>query len=526
MNELKEDWDDKRFVQSKLREDSMNLQYASGRLRDDEDIVKYVVQNEGFQFASERLRGSKSFLLGRTLEQWNHGFFSIKYLSDQLKDDEDVIIESFRLHNEKNDEFQYVSDRLKNDPRFIAKIMHFTREKKFAWEHAMEHFGNNPMVVSAMVSEKDCLEQMSDEMKSNRSVVLASVNKFPLSLQFASNELRDDEEIVLCAIKGNAQAFKFASERIKNSKEFLIRGLNIQPWLMEFATYEIKNDKKIAIPVLKQNPYVFEKLGEELKHDKEFIVEIIESDSIYFSWLFYKLPEEIRDDEEIMFRAFKQKKVNSYHFDGLSERLKTKESFVLELAKIDIDVLEYVRKDRNACKILNNSDFAIKLIQIKPNAIEYIPKEMKENENFKELFEEFENSYTNASEAAAKWWTEHLGTLKQNNGDSLQSMFLSILSKKSEPKGNKANEFYEELKKELVRKFQNGETSVTLSTDYHPEGLLGIVAHRCDIETSAFPCKTVMWVEATQVSVRFGYGASEEIIFEAKNNNVDEELSI
>ena len=224
-----------------------------------------------------------------------------------------------------------------------------------------------------------------------------------------------------------------------------------------------------------------------------------------------------------MFKAFKQKKINSYHFDGLSERLKTKEDFVLELAKIDIDVLEYVRKDWSARKILNNSDFAIKLIQINPNAIEYIPKEMKENEQFKKLFEEFENSYTKASEIAAKWWTEHLGTLKQNNGDGLQSMLLSILSKKSEPNKNKSDEFYEELKKELIEKFKNGETSVTLSTDYHPEGLLGMVAHRCDIESSAFPCKTVMWVEPTSVSVRCGYGASEEIIFEVQNKNLDDD---
>jgi len=57
---LNREWNNKEFVLAKVREDGINLQRASSRLRDDDDVVLAAVGQwgEALQYASERLRGS------------------------------------------------------------------------------------------------------------------------------------------------------------------------------------------------------------------------------------------------------------------------------------------------------------------------------------------------------------------------------------------------------------------------------------------------------------------------------------
>jgi hypothetical protein len=64
----------------------------------------------------------------------------------------------------------------------------------------------------------DLLKNASNELKNNYDIVLRSVMRYPLSLEFASNDLRDDIDIVFTAVSSDPLSFKFASNRLKNNK--------------------------------------------------------------------------------------------------------------------------------------------------------------------------------------------------------------------------------------------------------------------------------------------------------------------
>jgi len=65
----------------------------------------------------------------------------------------------------------------------------------------------------------------SDEIKSDRKVVLAAVTQFGSALEYASEELKNDREIVLAAVTQNGNALVYAGQQLKNDREFYLKML-------------------------------------------------------------------------------------------------------------------------------------------------------------------------------------------------------------------------------------------------------------------------------------------------------------
>lgn len=56
----------------------------------------------------------------------------------------------------------------------------------------------------------------------------------------------------------------------------------------------------------------------------------------------------------------------------------------------------------------------------------------------------------------------------------------------------------------------------TVSVDYQPDDTLSKATKTADIDSfMRFPLKTVMWIDPGYVSVRCGYGAQEEVVWQA-----------
>ncbi|MBQ9795853.1 MAG: hypothetical protein IJW36_02710 [Clostridia bacterium] len=130
-----------------------------------------------------------------------------------------------------------------------------------------------------------------------------------------------------------------------------------------------------------------------------------------------------------------------------------------------------------------------------------------------------------ASEVAARWWANFLGTAKQNNGDDLASLLLGWVSVTNAPNLETVEKFYETLKNELIQRFEFSD-SIILSTDYGPEGILAQVAKKFEISGYAFPCKTVMYISDCTVSVRSGYQAKEKLLYSSEDLKVDSNLDV
>jgi hypothetical protein len=123
----------------------------------------------------------------------------------------------------------------------------------------------------------ELLKNASNELKNNYDIVLRSVTRFPLSLEFASNDLRDDIDIVFIAVSYNPLSFKFASNRLKNNKIIIsecmrcTNNINYIPdnikynidFILSFIMYHSKipiyifnNDFIIQLKTISQDAYI------------------------------------------------------------------------------------------------------------------------------------------------------------------------------------------------------------------------------------------------------------------------------
>ena len=98
------------------------------------------------------------------------------------------------------------------------------------------------------------ISYMSDELRDDRDVVLAAVDKDVWALSFASDRLKDDENIILEAIKINGTSIRFSSERIKNkfvnNKEIMLEIVKSRGWALKFASEKLKDDEDILLAAI------------------------------------------------------------------------------------------------------------------------------------------------------------------------------------------------------------------------------------------------------------------------------------
>lgn len=121
-----------------------------------------------------------------------------------------------------------------------------------------------------------------------------------------------------------------------------------------------------------------------------------------------------------------------------------------------------------------------------------------------------------AAEVASQWWSEVVGNPKFDNGDNSVVGLLVNASNTSNVEfvtEEQVVRFRECLAQLVDAEFEKGLACI-LTVDYSPNLHLQKAAKECGISQNNFPHKTTMWVYEGYVSVSYGYGADEEILYE------------
>ena len=97
----KENYTDKEYVQERVKNDGMALEYASEKLRADMDVVLCAIENDvdSVSFVSEDMWSSKSFVK-EAVKIWSGYLY---YASEELRADKDIVL--WALKNNQDDEF-------------------------------------------------------------------------------------------------------------------------------------------------------------------------------------------------------------------------------------------------------------------------------------------------------------------------------------------------------------------------------------------------------------------------------------
>lgn len=120
---------------------------------------------------------------------------------------------------------------------------------------------------------------------------------------------------------------------------------------------------------------------------------------------------------------------------------------------------------------------------------------------------------------AAAWWSAFLrgkpAPLDNGDRESGLATVIGMLAQAHEPKPDEvAAQAFEDA---LCAAFEAPGFYGTVGVDYHPDRVLSDAAQKAGVKLSmvTLPWKTCMWIKPDRVTVRCGYGAATQVLWEA-----------
>jgi hypothetical protein len=283
------------FIPNNTNNLTTEFELSTPNLEDDELFMLYCVNISGnlLYYASERLKSNIKLI--------NYAFKndrrSLQYISDKLKDDENIINKyhileyaSERLKDKENfvlnhiikfsSYFQYISSRLKNNKRFILKLLEIQKKIYIEDELYLSHIkvrdlenlvNDKDIVLKCLEIEKICYDKqkyfdsdalnfIGDNLKQDRDIIKLCLEIDGSQLCYMPYNL--DRELILTALNSG-----FDNSNIVYEYTYIE--------ILDYVPEEYKNDKEIVISAIKRNGNNFLFASKELRDDIEVIVEAI-----------------------------------------------------------------------------------------------------------------------------------------------------------------------------------------------------------------------------------------------------------
>ncbi|PCI25751.1 hypothetical protein COB57_00890 [Candidatus Peregrinibacteria bacterium] len=116
------------------------------------------------------------------------------------------------------------------------------------------------------------LENLSDDMRSDKEVVLAFVNQDGINIQFASKELQEDKDVVFAAVGQNGVALEFVSMKYKNDLSLVRIATRLFANNLRFAAHRFRDNEKFVRRLLRARKNgTLEMASDRLKDLKRFV---------------------------------------------------------------------------------------------------------------------------------------------------------------------------------------------------------------------------------------------------------------
>jgi hypothetical protein len=296
---LKNFKDDKQVVEAAVEENGRALQFASRRLREQDDLVEKAVNNNGLALAFApkfcELRqiqvDEDERIICAALKQ---NAFAIQFLT-HLKADSDMVYLAVKYRGRA---LQFVPPLFRSNRKIVQKAV---SQDGTAIEFADPDLINNSSQLnrshrSAVVANQQFLP-LSRESQQNSAylpiTVLAtqSVNEnssfvgdnIPLiavqqnglalkQLVKLSPDLAADVDIVLAAIKQTEYAFNFVSSTLQTNDDFLLRAIEYNPRVLRLILEkEPQKSRDFILKAFRKTPEVIEFVSDTIKTDERFL---------------------------------------------------------------------------------------------------------------------------------------------------------------------------------------------------------------------------------------------------------------
>lgn len=248
------------------------LRFAPPALLSDEEVISERYRKYPQRLLQSLPTGYNS-MKDKMLPLIKKGHDLYRHLSDELKEDSEIIITAMRHHpfiplldSSKADDnlmrtlirinpscFKHASDTLKNDSAFVLPLI---RKHPELFRHASAEIrGISEVAFQAAIKRLYNFDFISAALKGDNTFILKLISADGRQFKSLPFQFRDDKNIVLLAVKTNKRAFFDASDRLKTDSAFFDEVLKVQPavYLTAACKSELEKDRARLSALLEQS---------------------------------------------------------------------------------------------------------------------------------------------------------------------------------------------------------------------------------------------------------------------------------
>ena len=257
------------------------------------------------------------------------------------------------------------------------------------------------------------LENLPDEFKKDKDVVLAAIKQGGSNIQYADESLKKDKEIVLEAVKQEGYALEYAGESLKKDREIVLEAVKQYANALEYADESLKQDKEIVLAAVKNYGAAFEYADESLKQDKEIILIAIKD---YGAALEYA-DDSLKKDKEIVLIAVKQ---DGNALQYADDSLKKDKEIVREAVRRSNEAIQYIDESLKEYFL----KYTLESSELNYSCLDVNLKEIDSTEKLNKYLSDFVKNYPDDGHGNDSCLV--LGSLKPEDEDQLESTHLTI----------------------------------------------------------------------------------------------------
>lgn len=200
------------------------------------------------------------------------------------------------------------------------------------------------------------LQNLNDELRNNKEIVLAAINQYCYALRFASEQIKSDQEVVFSAVNQNPLSLQYASEKLLNDRQFIKMVVKKDGMALQYVGENLQTDKELVLLALSNNGMALKYVNNELREDVEVISTALKQEQMAMEFVSYAKRAEF---------GLSDKYFGSY--DGYDNR-----DVVLFASKKDISLLQYASK-----RILNDKKFILDIVKHDGMGLQYASKNLQ-----------------------------------------------------------------------------------------------------------------------------------------------------
>lgn len=376
---------------------------------DSKDVMNEIFKHseiDEFYVVGNKLRNDKDFVLS-VLKNNYKGFDTNHNISDNLKNDREVMLEACRYCNEKqqliyyddNDKITYIlqsnnitdklGDNLKNDKDFILEVVNQNFNKSLDLEKLIENFKDDKKIMSAYLEKNPrSFHLASERLKNDKDIALIVAEKEPyfageyipkelykykeilkklgpgIDYYKLSEEQLKDKEIALLLVKEAEIKLDQLPRKIRQDKEVVLEAVKACGSNLEYAP-QFVSDREVVLSAVKSDGLAIEFSSKRFTDDKEIMLEAVKENGKSLNFA----SERLREDPEVVLAAVKQ---NGLILNLISQEMKSNPEIVLEAIKNNGENIKYASET-----VKNNKEIMLAAVKTYGLAIAYAPEQLR-----------------------------------------------------------------------------------------------------------------------------------------------------